>query len=89
MTIARTIHIDEAEVAGDLGAHIDRVAETYDRILVLREGKPIAALVCTADLVHLELAGDLGHGEKRRGPESYCATGYLEQLYEESRQAEE
>lgn len=89
MTLARTIHVDEAEVAGGLGALADRVAATYDRILILREGKPIAALVCTADLVHLELAGDLGHGEKRRGPESYCATGYLVQMYEESRQAEE
>lgn len=89
MTVARTIHIDEAEVAGGLGALVDRVAETYDRILVLREGKPIAALVCTADLLHLELAGDLGHGEKRRGPESYCGTGYFWPTSEEPQQAEE
>ncbi|RDH13674.1 hypothetical protein [Tsukamurella pulmonis] len=88
MTVARTIHIDEAEVAGGLAAVIDRVAETYDRLLILREGKPIAALVCTVDLLHLELVGDLGHGE-RRGPEPYCGTGHFLQELQESQQAEE
>lgn len=54
MTIAKTVHVDVVDLAAGLDAAIDRVAATFDRIVITRDGQPVAALVAADDLEQLE-----------------------------------
>ncbi len=45
MTSAETARMTTSELADDLDTAVDRVAETGEQILIIRDGKPVAALV--------------------------------------------
>ena len=44
-----------AALRSQLGDIINRVAYAHDRVLITRNGKPVAALISAADLAHFEL----------------------------------
>jgi prevent-host-death family protein len=51
-----TLSVDTSQVKAQLSEFIGRVAFGHERVLVLRRGKPVAALVSVEDLRRLEVA---------------------------------
>ena len=51
-----TLTVDTSQIKAQLSEFIGRVAYGRERVLVLRRGKPVAALVSVEDLRQLELA---------------------------------
>ena len=51
-----TLSVDTSRVKAQLSEFIGRVAFGHERVLVLRRGKPVAALVSVEDLRRLEIA---------------------------------
>ncbi len=51
-----TLSVDTSQVKAQLSEFIGRVAFGHERVLVLRRGKPVAALVSIEDLRRLEVA---------------------------------
>ena len=51
-----TLTVDTSQVKAQLSEFIGRVAFGHERVLVLRRGKPVAALVSIEDLRRLEVA---------------------------------
>jgi prevent-host-death family protein len=49
-----TLSVDTSQVKAQLSEFIGRVAFGHERVLVLRRGKPVAALVSVEDLRWLE-----------------------------------
>jgi prevent-host-death family protein len=49
-----TLSVDTSQVKAQLSEFIGRVAFGHERVLVLRRGKPVAALVTVEDLRRLE-----------------------------------
>ncbi len=64
-----TIALNTAEIKARLSEFISRVAYSHERLVVLRRGKPVAALVSIEDLHRLEAldAAD-DHRESGRHP---------------------
>ena len=54
MTVTATLPLDRA----DLTAAVDRAAATGERVLLTRDGQPLAAIVSAADVAWLEALGD-------------------------------
>lgn len=52
-----TISLDTAEVKAHFSELISRIIYSNERLIVLRRGKPVAALVSLEDLRHLETVG--------------------------------
>jgi prevent-host-death family protein len=50
------------------GDALNRVAYGHERILVLRRGKPVAAIVTLEDLKHLEAAETVAEPSPRQTP---------------------
>jgi len=50
-----TLTVDTSQVKAQLSEFIGRVAFGHERVLVLRRGKPVAALVSVEDLRRLEV----------------------------------
>ena len=51
-----TLTVDTSQIKAQLSEFIGRVAFGRERVLVLRRGKPVAALVSVEDLRQLELS---------------------------------
>ena len=51
-----TLTVDTSQMKAQLSEFIGRVAFGHERLLVLRRGKPVAALVTVEDLRRLEVA---------------------------------
>jgi prevent-host-death family protein len=51
-----TLTVDTSQMKAQLSEFIGRVAFGHERLLVLRRGKPVAALVSVEDLRQLEVA---------------------------------
>jgi prevent-host-death family protein len=51
-----TLTVDTSQVKAQLSEFIGRVAFGHERVLVLRRGKPVAALVSVEDLRQLEIS---------------------------------
>jgi prevent-host-death family protein len=47
-------HIDADEASANIARYIQRVASTHERILVIQQGRPVAAVVGVEDLERLE-----------------------------------
>ena len=62
-----TLSADTSQVKAQLSEFIGRVAYGRERVLVLRRGKPVAALVSVEDLRRLEVA-DATSGETSETP---------------------
>ena len=62
-----TLSVDTSQVKAQLSEFIGRVAFGHERVLVLRRGKPVAALVSIEDLRRLEVA-DVTADETRDVP---------------------
>ena len=62
-----TLSVDTSQVKAQLSEFIGRVAFGHERVLVLRRGKPVAALVSVEDLRRLEVA-DATADETRESP---------------------
>ena len=62
-----TLSVDTSVMKAQLSEFIGRVAYRKERLLVLRRGKPVAALVSVEDLRRLEIA-DAASGETRDTP---------------------
>jgi PHD/YefM family antitoxin component YafN of YafNO toxin-antitoxin module len=54
MAIARTNHLDVADLAAGLNAAIDQVSANFDRLIITRGGEPVVALIAARDLAGLE-----------------------------------
>ena len=59
-----TLSVDTSVMKAQLSEFIGRVAYRQERLLVLRRGKPVAALVSVEDLRRLEIA-DAAAGESQ------------------------
>jgi len=60
------VHLNMAEVKARLFELVNRVAFRQERLIILKRGKPVAALVSLEDLRHLEAleANDVSHPDR-------------------------